>query len=73
MWPPVWPLPETYVDTQAITAAKVGDHLETRYVSNPRTIGQMKNTWGLADAFLGDIESEAIHLTIDIRSARRSG
>jgi phospholipase C len=69
MWPPVWPLPESYVDTQSITAAKIGDHLENRYVSNPRTIGQMKHYWGLADAFLGDIESEKIHVALDVRSA----
>lgn len=69
LWPPTWPLPESYVDRQAITSAKVGDRLEVRYVSNPRTIGQMKHGWGYADTFLGDIESEAIHLTTDVRSA----
>lgn len=35
----MWPLPQSYVDTQTISAAKIGDHHETRYVSNPRTIG----------------------------------
>ena len=69
LWPPAWPLPESYTDVQTPTLVKVGDHLEVRYVSNPQTIGQMKHAWGLADIFLGDIESEAIHLAVDIRSA----
>jgi phospholipase C len=67
--PPDWPLPESYADLRAIAAAKADDTLEVRYVSNPTSLGQLTAFWGLADSFLGDIDSETMSLSTDAQSA----
>ncbi len=67
--PPDWPLPESYADLRAITSTKVDGTLEVRYVSNPRSLGQLKAFLGFADSFVGDIDSETMSIGIDAQSA----
>ncbi len=64
----LWPLPESYVDMQAITAAKDGDALDVRYVSSPTSLGQIKQGWGFTNTFLGSIDSETMNLSVDASS-----